>query len=155
MAQVTIPTDNVDAAYVRAPQHWDIKLIRNFMLFIGPISSVYDFLTFYVLLALLHAQEAEFHTGWFVESLATQTLVLFVIRTSGNPFSSRPSRALTGTTVGIVLLGVILPFLPLGAKLGFTPLPPIYFAFLAAATVTYLFLVEIAKRLLLHKTLRK
>jgi P-type Mg2+ transporter len=154
MAQVTIPTDNVDAAYVRAPQHWDIKLIRNFMLFIGPISSVYDFLTFYVLLALLHAQEAEFHTGWFVESLATQTLVLFVIRTSGNPFRSRPSRALTATTVGIVLLGVILPFLPLGTKLGFTPLPPIYFAFLAAATVTYLFLVEIAKRLLLHKTLR-
>jgi Mg2+-importing ATPase len=154
MAQVTIPTDNVDAAYVRAPQHWDIKLIRNFMLFIGPISSVYDFLTFYVLLALLHAQEAEFHTGWFVESLATQTLVLFVIRTSGNPFRSRPSRALTATTVGILLLGVILPFLPLGTKLGFTPLPPIYFAFLAAATVTYLFLVEIAKRLLLHKTLR-
>jgi Mg2+-importing ATPase len=154
MAQVTIPTDNVDAAYVRAPQHWDIKLIRNFMLFIGPISSIYDFLTFYVLLALLHAQEAEFHTGWFVESLATQTLVLFVIRTSGNPFRSRPSRALTATTLGVVILGIILPFLPFGTRLGFTPLPPIYFAFLAAATVTYLFMVEIAKRFLMHKTLR-
>ncbi|HWS18078.1 MAG TPA: magnesium-translocating P-type ATPase, partial [Candidatus Elarobacter sp.] len=154
MAQVTIPTDNVDAAYIRAPQHWDIKLIRNFMLFIGPISSIYDFLTFYVLLALLHAREAEFHTGWFVESLATQTLVLFVIRTSGNPFRSRPSRALTATTLGIVVLGIALPFLPFGAKLGFTPLPPIYFGFLAAATVTYLFLVEIAKRFLMHKTLR-
>jgi len=155
MAQVTIPTDNVDAAYVRAPQHWDIKLIRNFMLFIGPISSIYDFLTFYVLLALLHAQEAEFHTGWFVESLATQTLVLFVIRTSGNPFRSRPSRALTATTLGVVALGIILPFLPFGTRLGFTPLPPIYFAFLAAATVTYLFMVEMAKRFLLHKTLRQ
>ncbi|HET9166238.1 MAG TPA: magnesium-translocating P-type ATPase [Candidatus Angelobacter sp.] len=155
MAQVTIPTDNVDAAYVRAPQHWDIKLIRNFMLFIGPISSIYDFVTFYVLLALLHAQEAEFHTGWFVESLATQTLVLFVIRTSGNPFRSRPSRALTATTLGVVILGIILPFLPFGSRLGFTPLPPIYFAFLAAATVTYLLLVEIAKRFLMHKTLRK
>ena len=155
MAQVTIPTDNVDAAYVRAPQHWDIKLIRNFMLFIGPISSIYDFLTFYVLLALLHAQEAEFHTGWFVESLATQTLVLFVIRTSGNPFRSRPSRALTATTLGIVILGIILPFLPFGTRLGFTPLPPIYFTFLAAATVTYLFMVEIAKRFLMHKTLRQ
>ncbi len=154
MAQVTIPTDNVDAAYVRAPQHWDIKLIRNFMLFIGPISSIYDFLTFYVLLALLHAQEAEFHTGWFVESLATQTLVLFVIRTSGNPFRSRPSRALTATTLGIVLLGIILPFLPLGTRLGFTPLPPIYFAFLAVATVTYLLLVEIAKHFLMHRTFR-
>jgi len=154
MAQVTIPTDNVDAAYVRSPQHWDIKLIRNFMIFIGPISSVYDFLTFYVLLALLHAHEAEFHTGWFVESLATQTLVLFVIRTSGNPFKSRPSRALTATTLGIVLLGMVLPFTPIGAKLEFTPLPPIYFGFLAAATVTYLFLVEIAKRFLMHKTMR-
>jgi Mg2+-importing ATPase len=154
MAQVTIPTDNVDAAYVRSPQHWDIKLIRNFMIFIGPISSVYDFLTFYVLLALLHAHEAEFHTGWFVESLATQTLVLFVIRTSGNPFKSRPSRALTATTLGIVLLGMVLPFTPIGTKLEFTPLPPIYFGFLAAATVTYLFLVEIAKRFLMHKTMR-
>ncbi|MGZ4841874.1 MAG: HAD-IC family P-type ATPase, partial [Candidatus Angelobacter sp.] len=155
MAQVTIPTDNVDAAYVRAPQHWDIKLIRNFMLFIGPISSVYDFLTFYVLLALLHAREAEFHTGWFVESLATQTLVLFVIRTSGNPFRSRPSHALTATTIGMVLLGIVLPFTPIGPRLGFTPLPPVYFGFLTAATVTYLFLVEIAKRFLMHKTLRQ
>src|SRR6476646_6953992 len=154
MAQVTIPTDNVDDAYVRSPQHWDIKLIRNFMIFIGPISSVYDFLTFYVLLALLHAHEAEFHTGWFVESLATQTLVLFVIRTSGNPFKRRPSRALTATTLGIVLLGMVLPFTPIGAKLEFTPLPPIYFGVLAAATVTYLFLVEIAKRFLMHKTMR-
>jgi Mg2+-importing ATPase len=107
------------------------------------------------LLALLHAQEAEFHTGWFVESLATQTLVLFVIRTSGNPFRSRPSRALTATTLGVVVLGIVLPFLPFGSKLGFTPLPPIYFAFLAAATATYLLLVEIAKRFLMHKTLRQ
>ena len=155
MAQVTIPSDNVDAAYVRAPQHWDIKLIRNFMLFIGPISSIYDFLTFYVLLFLLHAKEAEFHTGWFVESLATQTLVLFVIRTSGNPFRSRPSPALTATTLGIVLVGIALPFSPIGTDLGFTPLPPVYFAFLAAATVTYLLLVEVAKRFLLRKPLHE
>lgn len=154
MAQVTIPTDNVDAAYVRAPQHWDIRLIRNFMVFIGPISSIYDFLTFYVLLFLLHAGEAEFHTGWFVESLATQTLVLFVIRTSGNPFRSRPSRALTATTLAIVLTGVLIPYLPVAAKLGFTPLPPIYFAFLAGATLTYLLLVEAGKRFLMRRTLR-
>src|SRR6478672_11302154 len=154
MAQVTIPTDNVDAAYVRSPQHWDIKLIRNFMLFIGPISSIYDFLTFYVLLFLLHAGQAEFHTGWFVESLATQTLVLFVIRTSGNPFRSRPSRAVTATTLAIVLVGILLPYTPFAAKLGFTPLPPIYFLFLAAATATYLLLVEIGKRILMRKTLR-
>jgi P-type Mg2+ transporter len=149
MAQVTIPTDNVDKAYVRKPQHWDISLIRNFMVFIGPISSVYDFLTFYVLLHFLHAGQAEFHTGWFVESLATQTLVLFVIRTSRNPLRSRPSRALTATTLLTVAIGTALPFTPLARPLGFTPLPPMYFAFLAVATVTYLLLVEIAKRLLM------
>jgi Mg2+-importing ATPase len=154
MAQVTIPSDNVDDAYVRSPQHWDIRLIRNFMIFIGPISSIYDFLTFYVLLFLLHAGQAEFHTGWFVESLATQTLVLFVIRTSGNPFRSRPSRALTATTLAIVLVGILLPYTPFAAKLGFTPLPPIYFLFLAAATTTYLLLVEVGKRILMRKTLR-
>jgi Mg2+-importing ATPase len=154
MAQVTIPTDNVDDAYVRSPQHWDIRLIRNFMVLIGPISSLYDFLTFYVLLFLLHAGETEFHTGWFVESLATQTLVLFVIRTSGNPFRSRPSRALTATTLAIVLVGVLIPYVPVASKLGFTPLPPIYFAFLAGATLTYLLLVELGKRLLMRRTFR-
>ena len=151
MAQVTIPTDNVDPQYVRKPQHWDINLIRNFMMFIGPISSVYDFLTFFVLLFLLHAGEAEFHTGWFVESLATQTLVLFIIRTRRNPLRSRPSRALTATTIGIVLLGLLIPFLPDAGQLGFTPLPPVYFLFLAIATGTYLLVVEMAKRRLMQR----
>src|SRR5581483_8425274 len=77
LAQVTIPTDNVDSSFVRKPRHWDIRLIRRFMVLIGPISSVYDFLTFYAMLAVFKAGEALFHTGWFVESLATQTLVLF------------------------------------------------------------------------------
>jgi Mg2+-importing ATPase len=154
MAQVTIPTDNVDESYVRAPQHWDIRLIRNFMIFIGPISSIYDFLTFFVLLFLLHAGQEEFHTGWFVKSLATQTLVLFVIRTAGNPLKSRPSHALTATTLGIVLLGILMPFTFVAHALGFTPLPAIYYVFLAAATVTYLLLVEIGKRLLMRSTLR-
>jgi P-type Mg2+ transporter len=153
MAQVTIPSDNVDDAYVRSPQHWDIGLIRNFMIFIGPISSIYDFLTFYVLLFLLHAGEVEFHTGWFVESLATQTLVLFVIRTSGNPLRSRPSHALTATTLAIVLIGILLPLSPIAGKLGFTPLPAVYYAFLAGASLTYLLLVEIAKRFLMRRTL--
>jgi len=149
MAQVTIPTDNVDEAYVRKPQHWDISLIRNFMIFIGPISSVYDFLTFYVLLHFLHAGQAEFHTGWFVESLATQTLVLFVIRTARNPLRSRPSKSLTATTLLIVAVGTAIPFTPFGRTLGFTPLPAAYFLFLALATLTYLLLVEIAKRRLM------
>ncbi len=146
IAQITIPTDNVDAEYLRAPQRWDISLIRKFMVFIGPISSIYDFLTFYVMLRCFHAGEALFHTGWFVESLATQTLVLFVIRTMGNPLRSRPSLPLTATVLIIVAAGLLLPYLPLGAALGFVPLPAAYFVFLAGATATYLGLVEIAKR---------
>ena len=145
-AQITIPSDNVDNAYLRRPQRWDMRLIRNFMILIGPISSIYDFLTFYVLLRFFHASEALFHTGWFVESLATQTLVLFVIRTMKNPFRSRPSVPLAITTVLIVVIGVFLPFSPLAGILGFTALPPSYFSFLIASTATYLLLVELAKR---------
>src|SRR4030095_5012682 len=90
-------------SFVRTPQRWDIRVIRNFMLGIGPISSLYDFLTFAILLWGFHASEALFHTGWFVESLDTQTLALFVIRTAGTPWRSRPSLPLTATTVLIVL----------------------------------------------------
>jgi Mg2+-importing ATPase len=119
--------------------------------FIGPISSVFDFLTFYVLLQVFHASERLFHTGWFVESLATQTLVLFVIRTMGNPFRSRPSRALLVTTLLIVGIGVALPVTPIAALLGFTSLPLTYFAFLIPATLTYLLLVDVAKRRLARR----
>ena len=150
-AQITIPSDNVDDAYIRTPRRWDMKLIRNFMIFIGPISSIYDFLTFYVLLHFFHASEPVFHTGWFVESLATQTLVLFVIRTMGNPLRSRPSLPLAITTVAIVIIGTFLPFSPLAGILGFVPLPAPYWPFLIFSVVTYLFLVEIAKRRLFGK----
>ncbi len=146
LAQVTIPTDNVDSAYIRKPQHWNINLIRNFMVFIGPISSVYDFLTFFILLEVFHSSEALFHTGWFVESLATQTLVLFIIRTAGKPWSNLPSLSLAVTTVVVVLAGVMLPFSKLAADLGFVPLPASYFGFLVIATGTYLMLVELVKR---------
>ena len=151
-AQIMIPTDNVDAEYLRRPQRWDVRLIRNFMIFIGPISSIYDFLTFYVLLHFFHASETLFHTGWFVESLATQTLVLFVIRTAGNPLRSRPSTWLTLNTLAIVFVGVLLPFSPLSRLLGFTPLPLPFFLFLAVSTLTYLLLVEIAKRRFFRNT---
>jgi P-type Mg2+ transporter len=150
LAQITIPTDNVDQEYMERPQRWDIRLIRNFMLFIGPISSLYDFLTFFVLLSIFHASEALFHTGWFVESLATQTLVLFVIRTMRNPLRSRPSPALAATACAVVLVGLLLPFTGLARPLGFTPLPWHYFVFLAVATLTYLMLVEVGKRLLMR-----
>jgi Mg2+-importing ATPase len=150
LAQITIPTDNVDDTYLQRPQRWNISLIRNFMLYIGPISSVFDFLTFYVLLHFFRSSEAQFHTGWFVESLATQTLVLFVIRTSKNPLRSRPSGPLIATCLAVVAIGIYLPFSPLAGVLGFTPLPTRYFAFLAVATGAYLLLVEAAKRRLLR-----
>jgi len=123
------------------------------MVVIGPISSIYDFLTFGVLLWVFRASEALFQTGWFVESLATQTLVLFVIRTAGDPLRSRPSLPLAVTTVLVVLIGVILPFTPLAATLGFVPLPSAYFVFLGGVTMTYLVLVELVKRRLMRKLL--
>jgi P-type Mg2+ transporter len=150
IAQIAIPTDRVDREYIRRPQRWDMRLVRDFMLLVGPVSSLFDFLTFYVLLHVLHATERLFHTGWFVESLATQTLVLFVIRTMANPLVSRPSAALTATTVTVVAIGLLLPATPLAPILGFTIPPPSYFAFLIAATLTYLVLVEFVKRAVMH-----
>ena len=155
VGQLTIPTDNVDDTYLQKPQRWNINLIRNFKVFIGPVSSLFDFLTFYVLLHFFRSSEAQFHTGWFVESLATQTLVLFVIRTSKNPLRSRPSRPLLATCLAVVAIGIYLPFSPLAGMLGFTPLPGSYFAFVAVATGAYLLLVEAAKRRLLRDTTQK
>jgi Mg2+-importing ATPase len=146
MAQLSIPTDNVDETYLEKPQRWDISLIRKFMIYVGPISSIFDFLTFFVLLRVFHASEAFFHTGWFVESLITQTLVLFIIRTSKSPLRSRPSAALVATCLAAISVGVFLPFSPLARVLGFTPLPAAFFVFLALATTAYLLLVELAKR---------
>jgi P-type Mg2+ transporter len=145
LAQITIPTDNVDPQYIERPQRWDMRVVRDFMIYIGPISSIFDFLTFYAMLRLFHAGPVLFHTAWFVESLATQTLVLFVIRTMGNPLRSRPSLPLALTTIGIVVAGVALPAPPLAGILGFT-LPPLrFFVLLVGAVAAYLALVEAAK----------
>jgi Mg2+-importing ATPase len=151
LSQVTIPTDNVDPTFIQKPRRWDISFIRDFMVFIGPISSLFDFLTFWVLLTIFRGSEARFHTGWFVESLATQTLVIFVIRTAGNPLHSLPSYPLTATVVLVVLVGILLPFSPFAGTLGFTPLPIGYFLFLVGATGTYLLLVDVVKRRLMHR----
>ena len=146
ISQITIPTDNVDSAYLRSPQQWDIAAIRRFSLTLAPLSSLYDFLTFYVLLRLFHADEALFHTGWFVESLATQTLVLFVIRTESSPWRNRPSMPLTATIALAVVAALLLPFSPFANALGFTPLPGAFFPFLIVVIATYLLLVEVIKR---------
>ena len=151
LSQLTIPTDNVDDEYLRKPQRWDISLIRKFMVFIGPISSIFDFLTFYVLLHFFHADQVLFHTGWFVESLATQTLVIFVIRTCAESAAQPAQPAADGNHTVIVAAGILLPFSPLAGPLGFAPLPGIYFAYLATATIVYLVLVEFGKRLLLTR----
>jgi Mg2+-importing ATPase len=153
LAQVTIPTDHVDITFIHKPQRWNVKMIRDFMIYIGPLSSIYDFLTFFALLKVFHASEQLFHTGWFVESLATQTLVIFIIRTAGNPLRSRPSVALTATTIAVVMAGIVIPFTSLGKILGFVPLPFAFFIFLAGASVTYLLLVEVVKRRLMRRLL--
>lgn len=150
-SQVAIPTDNVDPSFIKKPQHWDIRLLRNFMIFIGPISSIFDFLTFFILLLVFHAGPVLFHTGWFVESLCTQTLVVFIIRTAGNPLRSRPSRPLMITVLLVVAIGILLPYTPLAVPLGFTPLPGLYFLFLIAMTVTYMLFVELVKRPLMRR----
>lgn len=150
-SQLAIPTDNVDPSFIKKPHHWDISLIRRFMIFIGPLSSIFDFLTFFIMLHVFHAGAVLFHTGWFVESLCTQTLVVFIIRTAGNPLRSRPSLPLTITVLLVVAIGILLPYTPLAVPLGFTPLPGLYFMFLIAMVVTYLLLVELVKRPLMRR----
>jgi Mg2+-importing ATPase len=144
-SQLSIPTDNVDPELLRHPRRWRVDFIRQFMVVMGPLSSVYDFLTFGVLLWGFHAGEQLFHTGWFVESLATQTLVVFVIRTAGNPFRSRPSRTMLMSVTAILLVGVIWPYTPLGPWLHFIPLPAPLLAALVVLTATYLVLVQWVK----------
>jgi Mg2+-importing ATPase len=152
-AQITIPTDHVDPSYIRRPQRWNVRLIRDFMLIIGPVSSLYDFLTFYVLLHVFHFGEVLFHTGWFVESLATQTLVLFVIRTAGRPWTNRPSVPLIVTSLLVVAVGLLLPYSAAAGRLGMTSLPLTYFLFLAFAVVTYLLIVEAVKGKVIRRLL--
>ncbi|GIW45954.1 MAG: magnesium-translocating P-type ATPase [Candidatus Binatia bacterium] len=146
LSEIPLPLDEVDAEDLTAPRRWDMRFVRDFMVSIGPISSMFDFLTFYVLLALFRADETFFHTGWFVESIATQVLVIFVIRTRRNPLRSRPHPALAVAAFGIVGFAALLPFTPLAPLLGFTPLPPLFFAVLGGIAGVYLLLVEVAKR---------
>lgn len=145
LSELTIPTDNVDGELLARPSQWDIRFIRRFMAFFGPISSIYDFLTFFVMLRLFHAGQHLFQSGWFVESLATQSLVIFVIRTRQVPFfKSTPSRPLLATTLACAAFGVALPFIgPLARLLDFRALPLSFLAVLAAMVVTYLALAEV------------
>ena len=146
-SQISIPGDNVDPALLTRPKRWQISFIQQFMMIIGPISSVYDFLTFGILLLGFHAASNAplFRTAWFVESLATQTLVVFVIRTAGNPFRSRPGRALLLSVLAVVITATVLPWTPLSHPLGFTPLPMTLLAAIGGLAVTYLLVVQVVK----------
>ena len=146
LSEVPIPMDEVDEELLAKPRHWDMQFIRNFMLVLGPVSSVFDFLTFGLLLWVFHATEALFQTGWFIESLATQVLVIFVIRTRRNPLRSRPNPLLAATSLAIVAVGIVLPYTAMGRWFGFVPLPLAFLAALCAMVVCYLVLAEGVKR---------
>ena len=145
LSEVALPLDKVDEEDIAAPQHWNIELLRNFMLTLGPVSSLFDFITFYLLLTLLKADEMLFQTSWFIESLATQILVIFVIRTRGNPFSSHPHPALWITAAGILLVAVAIPFSPLAGIFGLAALPGPYFLVLSLLVIMYLALAQWVK----------
>jgi len=147
-SQLAIPTDHVDEAQLRAPSQWDIGFIRRFMMFFGPLSSVFDFVTFGVMLWIFHAGAGEFRSGWFVESLATQTLVIFAIRTRRVPFfRSRPSLPLALAAVTVVIVGSALPASPLAHPLGLSPLPLGFFTALVGLVIGYLALIEVGKHI--------
>ncbi|MUU70488.1 magnesium-translocating P-type ATPase [Pseudarthrobacter sp. GA104] len=154
--QLAIPGDRVDREQLRAPSHWNIAFIRRFMFLFGPISSLFDFATFALMLFAFDAVPGEFRAGWFIESIATQTLIIFAIRTRRVPFlRSRPSAGLVAASLGVVALGVYLPLSPLQGLLGFDPLPVPFFLALLGMIAVYLVLVEIAKRWFFSRAAQK
>ena len=155
-SQVPIPNDAVDEEQVARPRPWNIAEIKRFILFIGPISSIFDYTTFFVMLQVFHcwdpANASLFQTGWFVESLMTQTLIIHVIRTNKIPFiQSQASRALTFTTIAIIAFGIWLPYSPLASSLGFTHLPNLYWPILAVTMLAYVVLTQGIKVWLLRR----
>jgi Mg2+-importing ATPase len=152
-SQMAIPTDRVDEEQLARPSHWDVGFVRRFMIRFGPISSAFDFATFGVMLWVFHATAPEFRSGWFVESLATQTLIVFVIRTRRVPFfRSRPSTPLLTSVLAVVSVGLLIPESPLGGTLGFAPLPAPFFAVLIAFVFLYLAAVEVANHVFYRTT---
>jgi Mg2+-importing ATPase len=151
LSEIPIPGDAVDAEDLARPHRWDFREVRRFMVVLGVLSSVFDAATFLVLWSGFHASEAQFHTGWFVESLASQVLVIFVIRTRRSPLRSHPSRHLALTSLGVVALAVLLPWLPVAATLGLTPLPLHWLAALGGLVALYLGLAAVLKRLALRE----
>jgi len=147
LSQVAIPADAVDEEYILKARPWNVGYIKKFMTIIGPISSIFDFLTFGILLYVFRASEQFFHTGWFLESLCTQTLVIHIIRTGKTPFvESKSSQFLAFTSIYIVTIGLVIPFTPLGRYFGFIPVPIAYLGALVGVVACYLITVEFVKR---------
>ena len=144
--ELTIATDHVDREWVDRPQRWNVKFIRRFMLVFGTVSSMFDLLTFAVLLLVLRAGPIEFRTGWFVESVVSAALIVLVVRTRRNPLSSRPSRPLLTATLLVSAATIALPFTPLGGLFGFATIPPLFIAFLAGIVMLYMATAAIAVR---------
>lgn len=152
ISEAAIPTDNVDESYIKTPKKWDIEFIKKFILVFGPISSVFDIITFAILLFFFKADAALFQTAWFIESICTQTLIIFVIRTRIVPFyKSRPSRLLFASTLSIVAIACLLPFTVIGSIFGFVQPPVSFFAVLAGLVIGYLILVELTKKWFYNK----
>jgi Mg2+-importing ATPase len=148
VSQTAIPTDNVDEEYLRKPRRWGVGNIMKFMLVIGPISSIFDYATYAIMLFVFGAWDdpSLFQTGWFVESLMTQTLIIHVIRTTKVPFiESRASPQLMATSAAIVAAGVMLPFTSIGHALGLRSLPAGYWPLLILMMLSYLALTQIVK----------
>jgi Mg2+-importing ATPase len=147
-SQTTIPTDEVDADWLTRPRTWAIDRILRFILFIGPISSIFDYVTFFMMLYVFNCWQNPtlFHTGRFVESIFTQTLIIHVIRTNKIPFiESRASWPLILTSVIIVVVGAWLTVSPLAKTLGFVSLPLLYWLFLAIILLGYAILTQVVK----------
>jgi P-type Mg2+ transporter len=146
ISQLLLVNDAVDQSVLLKPRRWDYSFLRKFMIVIGPVSSIFDLLTFAIMLVLFNATPSVFQTGWFVESLATQTLVIFSIRTVMVPFfRSRPNPIFAVSLIGVVIIGMIFPFTPFAHYFGFSPLPLKFYGLLVAMVITYLVLVELMK----------
>jgi P-type Mg2+ transporter len=160
-SQVGIPTDNVDEEYLKTPRKWNIQNIRRFMVFIGPMSSIFDYATFFLMLYFFNCKlyshaatspemktyyESLFHTGWFVESILTQTLIVHIIRTNRIPFlQSIASPFLLLTTIIVMIAGAALPYLPIGSYFGFVPLPASFWIWIAGFLLCYSVLTHSVK----------
>ena len=144
--EMTIATDSVDKEMLSQPRRWNIKFVRDFMLVFGLLSSIFDYLTFGVLLLILHASVAEFRTGWYMESVISASMIVLVIRTRGPFLKSKPSKALLTATLLVALVTILLPYTPVGTLFGFTPIPLPYLLTLLLIVVLYIISAEVAKR---------